>query len=143
MEIQPASIAQVRKGRDGRQVLIENDVLDVARRIKEIDESLILRYNEFGEYFVVAQIIGDEEKLVLTAQELDERVLHRIKHITHASYNFADEAEKMDKQAKKDEEHAFHERAGEAGEVAAHALRKDIGATTKAFVPKDLDGRPA
>ena len=138
MEITPASIAQVRKGRDGRSVVIEDDVLDIARRIKEIDPSLLLRWNELGEYFVVAQIIGDEEKLVTTTTELDERLIHRLKHIAHASYDVGKEAERIDKQADKEAEHRFRERVGEAGEVAAHALRKDLQDQTRIIVPKGV-----
>lgn len=120
--------------------MVEDDVLDVARRIKEIDSSLSLQFNERGEFFVVVQTLQDgEEKLVLTAQELDERVLHRLKHITHQSYDFTAEVERMDKQAEKDADDRFHEQAGAAGEVAAHALRKDLGVTSKAFVSKDVD----
>jgi hypothetical protein len=142
MEIAPASLAQVRAGQNGRRYLIEDDVLDVARRIKEIDDSLSLQFNERGEFFVVVQTVdtptGPEEKLVLTAQELDERVLHRVKHITHQSYDYVAEMDQMDAQAKRDEDHAFHEKTGEAGEVAAHALRKDLGLKGKAFVPEDV-----
>jgi hypothetical protein len=143
MEIQPASMAQVVTGRGGRRIPVDDDVGNIARRIKEIDNSLSLQFNERGEFFVVVQTVdtptGPEEKLVLTAQELDERVLHRVKHITHQSYDYVAEMDQMDAQAKRDEDHAFHEKTGEAGEVAAHALRKDLGATNKAFVPKDVD----
>ena len=50
----------------------------MAKRLKEIDETLHLRWNERGEYFVVYQIVGGrldegaEEKLVLTAKELTD-----------------------------------------------------------------------
>jgi hypothetical protein len=139
MDIQPASVAQVRAGRDGRRFLIEDDVLDVARRIKEIDDSLSLQFNERGEFFVVVQTLADgEEKLVTTAQELDERLIHRLKHITHQSYDYVAEMDRIDKQAEKDSEHRFSEKVGEAGEKAAHALREDLGATNKAFVSKDV-----
>jgi hypothetical protein len=133
-------MAQVRAGRDGRRYMIEDDVLDVARRIKEIDDSLSLQFNERGEFFVVVQTLEDgEEKLVTTAQELDERLIHHLKHITHRSYDFAKEADRMDAQAEREKDHAFHERVGEAGEVAAHALRKDLGLKGgKAFVSKDV-----
>ena len=143
MEIQPASLAQVVTGRGGRLIPITEDVANIARRIKEIDDSLSLQFNERGEFFVVVQTVetpdGPEEKRVLTAQQLDERLIHRLKHITHQSYDFVAEMDRIDAQARKDEEHRFHEKAGEAGEVAAHALRKDLGLKGKAFVPEDVD----
>lgn len=132
-------MSMVQMGRDGRSVLVDDDVLDIARRIKEIDDSLLLRWNERGEFFVVAQIVqtpdGPEEKLVLTTMELDERIIHRLKHISHASYNLADEAEKIDREADRKAEHEFSERVGEIGEHAAHALRKDLQAQSKIIIP--------
>lgn len=143
MEIQPASLAQVRKGRDGRRVLIEDDVLDIAKRLQEIDDSLKLLWNEYGEYFVVAEVVqtpdGPEERLVTTAQDLDERLLQRVEKITHPSYDFAKEVDRIDKEAEKEKDHRFHEETGEVGERLAHAVRKDLQHTGKAFVPKDVE----
>jgi hypothetical protein len=142
MEIVPATFAQVKAGRDGRNVLVEDDVFEVARQLKEIDSSLCLRWNERGEYFVVYQLWGqgqgETEKLVLTSQELTPAILERVRQIVHPSYDFAAEMDRMDAQAKKDEEHRFAEETGEVGEHLAHALRKDLGATNKAFVPKEV-----
>ena len=138
MEIQPASLAQVRAGRDGRSILIEDDVANIAGRLKTIDDSLRLRWNERGEYFVVYQQLGRDEKLVLTAQQLDERILHRVQQITHPSYDFVGEIDRMDKQAQKDADHRFSEQTGEIAEELAHAVRKDLGATNKAFIQKEV-----
>jgi hypothetical protein len=134
MEIQPASIAQVRAGRGGRAILIEDDVLDIARRLQAIDESLRLRWNEQGEFFVIYQVLDDAEKLVLTAQELDERVLRRVREIAHPSYDYMAEVDRMDKQSRKDADHRFYEETGEVGERLAHAVRRDLQAQNKVFV---------
>jgi hypothetical protein len=137
MEIQPASIAQVRAGRNGRKVLIEDDVLHIAKRLQEIDRSLRLRWNEQGEFFVVYQVLDGSEKLVLTARELDERIVQRVRKIAHPSYDYVAEMERMDRRAEKDADHRFHEQTGEIGERMAHALRKDLQAQNKVFIPDD------
>ena len=143
MEIEPATIAQVRAGRDGRVLTVEEDVFEVAGRLKEIDDSLYLRWNERGEYFVVYQLIGKleeggTEQLVLTAKELTPAILARVEEIVHPSYDFVAEMDKMDKQAEKDKEHRFHEQTGEAAERMAHAVRKDIQAKNKIILPKGV-----
>lgn len=138
MELQPASLAQVRAGRDGRMIAIDEDVLDIAMRLQEIDDSLRLRWSESGEYFVVYQLIGDGEKLVLTSTELTPQIIERVRKIAHPEYDFGAELDQMDAQAEKDKDHRFHEQVGERGEVLAHALRKDLQAKNKIIVPRDV-----
>lgn len=139
MEIVPATLAQVRAGRDGRRVLIEDDVLDVAQQLKAIDESLSLHWNEQGSYFVV--IHTDEkgtENLVLTARELDNRVIDRVRQIGSANYDFLAEVDRLDKQAERDADHRFSERTGEIGERLAHAVRQDLQAKNKIILPRGV-----
>lgn len=138
MKIEPASLSQVRIGKDGRKILIEEDVLNIAKELKTIDDSLCLRWNERGEYYVVYQLVGDTEKLVLTAQELDERILTRVRKIAHPSYNFVAELEHKDDRAQMEKDHRFREQTGEVGERLAYTLRKDLQHTGKAFIPKDI-----
>ncbi len=143
MEIEPATLAQVAMGRDGKMHEVDDDVGGIALRLKEIDDSLRLRWNEFGGFFVIYQMLdtaeGLLEKLVLTAQELDGRIIKRVEQITHPSYDFVAEMDRMDEQAQKDKDHAFHEQTGEVAERMAHAVRKDLEAQNKAFVPKDVE----
>lgn len=141
MEIRPASIEQVRLGRDGQRILVDDDVGSIAKQIQEIDPRLKLEWNWKGEFFMVIETEelaeGREERLVTTAQELDGRLLKRVREITSPSYDFLGELERVDLQAEQERERRFSERAGEAGEHAAHALRKDLQAQNKVFVPKD------
>src|SRR6266446_7219768 len=51
IEITSATLAQVSQGRGSELILIEDDVHDVAKRLREIHDSLRLRYNKQGEYF--------------------------------------------------------------------------------------------
>lgn len=126
MEIQPATLPQIQKGRRGRVVFVDNDALDVAKRLREIDPSLRLAWNEFGEYFVVyQQLEAGSEHIVTTAQTADSRLVERIRRISHSSYDFAKELDKLDQKAKRDAERQFQEAVGEKAERLAHAIRKD------------------
>lgn len=138
MGIQAASLAQVRKGRDGRMIAIDNDVLDVAKQLYAFDDSLRLRWSEAGEHFVVYQCVGDVEKLVLTSRELDPQIIERVRKIAHPSYDFGAELDRIDAEAEKEKEHRFREQVGERGEVLAHALRKDLQAKNKIIVPRGV-----
>lgn len=139
MEIVPATLAQVRAGRDGRRILIEDDVLDVATQLKAIDDSLSLHWNENGSYFFVVHT--DEkgtENLVLTARELDNRVVDRATQIGSAGYDYLAEVDRLDKQAERDADHRFSEQTGEVGERLAHALRQDLQAKNKIILPRGI-----
>lgn len=138
MEIRAASLDQVRVGRDGRRLLVENDVGSIARQIGEIDPRLSLRYNERGEFFEVIETADGTERRVTTCLELDGRLLERLRAISDASYDYAGEIDRLDRQAKREVDRRFSEKVGEAGEKAAHALRKDLEYKGKAFVKRSL-----
>ncbi len=125
-------------GRDGRRITIEEDVGNVAKRIKEINPRLGLQWNERGEFFTVVEDDGKTERLVLTAQECDERIVKRVEEIASPGYDYLGEIDRMDAQAEKDKDHRFHEQTGEIGERLAHALRKDLQAKNKAFVTRNV-----
>lgn len=126
MEIRPATLDQIIKGRDGKRVVITNDVGDIARQIKEISPDLELHYNEVAEYFVVIQKHETGEHLVTTAQDLDARIVERVKQITSPGYNFEEEALAVEKAQKDKSEHERKEHIGEVGEKLAHGFRKDL-----------------
>jgi len=126
MEIKPATIDQIIKGRNGKRVVITNDVGDVARQIKEVSPDLELHYNETAQYFVVVQKHENGEHLVTTAQELDGRIVERVKQITNPQYNFDIEAAKIEKAEKEAMEKRRKEHISEVGERLAHGFRKDL-----------------
>lgn len=127
MDINPATLPQIQKGRRGRVVFIDDDALNVAKDLREIDASLRLAWNEFGEYFVVYQQLDDgTEHLVTTAQTADARLVKRIKRIAHPSYDYGKDLDEQDKKAEKAAEHIFEERVGDLAERLAQALRKDM-----------------
>ena len=149
MEIEPvrADINQVMRGRDGRMVEIESDVNNVAADLSDLDHHFRVRWSDGGEYFVVywrpdGADLGDGY-LVTTAQELDQRVVKLVSEIHYkvrndVRYSLSAEIEANHDKADKERDHQFTERAGEMYEKLAHALRKDLGTTAKAFIPRDV-----
>lgn len=139
MEIQRASFAQLSRGKDGRKILIEEDVGDVAKRIAQIDPTLFVKWNEQGEYFMVIQRLREgereREQLVTTALELSPALVEHIEALGSERYDLAKEAERIDKAAEAEKDRRFEEQIGERGEVLAHALRKDKGIKTSIIVP--------
>lgn len=141
MEIQPASIAQVRLRDTGGIFTVDEDVGHIAAQVREVDPSLSLHWSDGGGYFEVREACQDgKDRMVLTCTELDGRVIERLRQIRHSSYDFVREVDRMDAQADREREWASHNRIGEVGEKLAHALRKDLLHTGKAFIPRDVNG---
>lgn len=143
MEVRPASIKQIERHRlNGGQfeyVEIDDDVQGIANLLHEIDPHLRLRYSEAGQYYVVYWLYdGGEEGdgyLVLTAQELDHRIVKRIQQIASADYDYSFELERLDAEEKKRRREAINEKLGETAERAYFELRKIHGRLTdRAYV---------
>ena len=102
-EIEPASIEQIKAGRDGKMHLITQDAGGIAQRLQEIDERLHLRYSEVGQYYVVYAREHNQEAgsgyMVATYQELDGRIVRDLERINwlnqQPDYSYADELEKQ------------------------------------------------
>lgn len=139
MEIQPASIQQIQRTKDGRLVEIEDDVGGIAMQIREISPDLHLRFSEAGGYFVVYQEIQEGERtkqqLVTTAQELDGRLLQRIREITAEGYDLGAEIDKRDAERRRDFEREQDEKIEDLGQRLHHAMLQDRGLTGhRAFI---------
>jgi hypothetical protein len=137
MDIQPATQEQVVKANDEDWVVIEKDLSEVVKELKEIDSRLGVRYNGVQKFYALyakETIKGvEQEYLVNTFTSLDKRVVNRVREIISPSYDYVAELEKQDAQAKKEEEHKMHEKMGENAELLAFAIRKDLGVKDKAF----------
>lgn len=133
MDIPPtkADLAQVQMARDGKYVEIEDDVQGIANSLSEIDPHLRLRFSEAGGHYVVFFKDEQQEYIVTTATELDGRLVPLIRKLhwqaTQPGYSFADELDKVEKQAEKDRDAAYENEHGEAFSRLAHAMRKDTG----------------
>ncbi len=142
MELAYASIDQVRRGKNGREIHLDadSDLFDMVRRIKEIDPSLSVHWNDDGEYFEIRELCPDgKERMVLTTTELDQRLLDHLRKIGSPDWNVADEIDKHEDQREKAVDHATHERVGDIGERMAHALRKDLQYQGRIFLPRGID----
>lgn len=128
-DIEPASLDQLKRGANGRMTLIEADVGDNVRQIKEVNKNLFVRYSDAGGYFVVfyRHPVTLKERLVTTAKELDGRLVNRIRRLNSDSYDYIAELEKLDSAAEQAKLDAEKERIGDLAERLAHALRKDLG----------------
>lgn len=132
VDIEPVGLDILQKSKDGKMMIVENDVGNVATDIQAISDDLRLSYNERGDYFVVYQVIElpngyVKEHLVTTSKTCDPRLVQRVREITSDAYNFAEEMEKQDAKADKEHDARMREKVGEKGERLSHALRKDLG----------------
>jgi len=136
MEIPHASFAQVSRGKDGNRVLITEDVGDIAKRLKEVDGNLILVWNERGEYFmVIEKLENGSESIVTTVPELRPDLIEYVRMLGSEDYDVGKEADRIDKEAERQKDHAFSEKIGARGERLAHALHKDLSHKNRIIVP--------
>jgi len=146
--LSPARFDQFVETRN-RQVIVDADSCAIVKDLKAIDPSLEVRFVDGPEpYFAVFQDLSTESRkeqhLVTTVQAyptsfgtytgLDGRLVERIRKITHPSYDFSAEAEKLKREYDADRRRERENALGDAAEQAAHALRKDMGVKTKAFI---------
>src|SRR5688572_22380120 len=146
MEIRPAPFPNVQRGRRGRVVFVDDDALGIAKELEGIQlpegyGSLRLGWNEFGEYFVVIQVMPNGEERLVTIWDPslngtpDYRLIQRVRKVIHPSYDIARELDKIDEQAKREADYSFSQKLQAKAEFVAHAVRKDIGAKNKIYVP--------
>lgn len=132
-----ASLAQVRAASDGVLVEIDQDVLDVCARIRQIDPSLGIEYSKGRELFRVFEIGPDGRKrTVFWTPELTADIPDFVQRL--GSTDYVSEMERMDRQAERDAAHAHLEKFGPLHERLAHAVRKDVGFKGRAFMPRGL-----
>jgi len=144
MYVENAPLPNIQKGRRGVLVFIDDDALSVSKQLEEMKfpegyGKLRLAWNEFREEFVVVQVKDDgSEHIVTTAKQADGRLIDRVRRITHPSYNFAKELEAIDAAADKKRDYEFRQQVGDYAERIAHAIRKDIQAKNKVFLPNGI-----
>jgi hypothetical protein len=146
VDITPASLDQVIRGRGGELLIIENDVNGVARDIGLIHPDLFLRYNMQGDYFVVLQNMGDGVRphVVTTAQECDQRLVRKVQAIVqghlNGTYDYGTEVERHHDERDRVNNAEFTEKMGEVSEKLAWAIRTDIrkGRPGPIYVPPDI-----
>lgn len=146
IDITPASLDQVVRGRGGNLVVIENDVNGVAKDIENIHPDLFLRYNEQGGYFVVLQNMGEGRRphVVTTSQTCDQRLARKVQGIVHGhvngTYDYGAEVERHHDERDRINNAQFSENVGEVSEKLAWAIREDIRKARPGpvYIPPDL-----
>jgi hypothetical protein len=141
VSVRKATIAQVRAGRGGRLVQVDDDIFDMAKRLHEIDTSLGLDWNDTAGYFRVTQTLPDGRKhVVTTARELTPDLIELVRRLASSDYDYVGELERIDAEGKRDREHRMHEQTGEMGELLHHAIRQDLGYKPRIFLPRGVEG---
>lgn len=145
-EIEPATMEQIRLGRDGKMHVITEDAGGIAQRLREIDSRLHLRYSEKGQYYVVYAREEHEPEgtgyMVATYQTLDARILRDIEQIKwlneQPGYSYADALEEKNAEAEAKREYDFSQKIKENAEQLAWAIRKDLGEQGRIVVDKEI-----
>lgn len=146
IDITPASLDQIVRGRGGKLIVIESDVNNVATDIRSIHPDLFLRYNQQGGYFVVLQDMGPNCRphVVTTAQECDQRLVKRVKMIVsgtlNGTYDYGTEVDKQHDERDRANNAQFKENVGEVAEKLAWAIREDIRKARPGpvYIPPDI-----
>lgn len=123
-------------------VQIDHEVAGIARELSEIDSHIRLRYSEAGGYFAIFYQPDDgAEYLIFTAQDLDERIVQKMRKIHHRclqpGYSFAAELDAVEAKNQAEIEHERYNRDGELHERLAHALRAQAGYDKRRIAIKD------
>jgi hypothetical protein len=135
-----ATIAQVRAGRGGRLVEVDDDIFDLAKRLHEIDTSLGLDWNDAGGYFRVTQALENgQTHVVLTCQELTPEVIERVRLVVSTGYDLVGELDRLDRERERESARRLSEKTGVLGERLHHALRKDLAVKDRIFLPPGVD----
>lgn len=148
VEITPVSFDRVMKLRNGRRAVITGDVGGIVAQLVEIDERINVWYQpEVGVYVLELHTpLPDgsiEESMIGAYEELDGRLVERVRQVCSPDYNIGAEIEASEARAAKANDEAHHEKAGDLAERLQHALRKDLSRhethTTlkaRAFIPR-------
>jgi len=135
MELSPVPFATVQRSLSGRLVNIDPELNHILAKLVAIDPRFRARFNEREGTFVLYLCDEHEETLVGIYSEWDERVVRRALEFTHPGYNFAEEADRREREDQRRHDADMHEKAGEVGERLRWAMRKDLGLTDRAFIP--------
>lgn len=142
MQIQPVSVDVVRAGKQGRWEIVDRDLTDVAKQVKQIHPSLELhRFERTGHYSVIQRLDNGGENLVATCEPIPGGAPHpglveMVRKVVSAAYDPVDEIEKAHAKAQRDIAHESRERVGPKLEKAHDQFRRMTGENqSRIFVP--------
>jgi hypothetical protein len=138
---QKATLDQVRIGRAGHLIEIDQDVMDVAYRIRDVGRAvgarLGVQYNEESNKFRVYEEGADgKQRTVTWLVALTPNAVEFVQSLF--GRDLVADMDRVDAQAEKDRRHALDEAVGPVAEKLHHAIRKDLGLKPRVFVPKDI-----
>ena len=152
MDIQPATVEQVRVGTDGRMVLIDAEASQVVKDLQSMIPEIRVRFAEDAKPpFWAVYVLEDDGRsthLVLTQQAtltssgtwagLDDRIVKRVAEIDpqgRGGYDYLEQLDRQNELARKRTRERKRERFGELGEQAQRELRRKLGPPhTRIFV---------
>lgn len=136
-DIPLATTEQVIKAGDDYYIISARDSA-LIKEINDIDNRLHVKFNRRQDFFVLyakeQTPQGENQYLVKTFTKLDGRIVQRVREISDPSYDFIKEGEQMEKEHEAAKMHKIRESIGDTAEKLAHALRKDLGVKTHAFI---------
>lgn len=141
MQIEPVSVDVVRAGRGGRFEIVDRDLTDVARQLKEIHPSLELhRFHLTGHYSVIQRLEDGQENLVATCKPIPGGAPHpglvpMVRKVVSDTYDAVAEVEQSHVDRKRQLRLEQRERLGPKAEETFFRYRKAIGAQDRVFVP--------
>lgn len=149
MEIRPVSLTQIVAGRDGRQYEVSGQAGRVAQLLTEVDPSLRVEFNEWGNFFVVIQTIpigpraGDEECVMrVQADDWDERVVRDFQLRNHELRHGISACDRLDAEEaayKAERDYQLDQRTAEVANKLFHSLQREVvGITPRAFFPRAI-----
>lgn len=126
----------------GNGMVVESDVLDVARRVTEYDPNLKVQFlddvaRDVSEppYRIVERCADGIERTAFTVWTLDETVLHRIFSIDNQKWNVLGVLDKNNARAKHNEKQRYRDKMEEGKEIVSTVLRSPRSTYT---VPEDV-----
>lgn len=155
MNVEPATISQIRFDDEGRLVEISADAGGVVDNLRRIDAGFRVRLNQQGGSWLIWHEWhegcahngeGNEGSsyLVNTAHAyqgvtgawmgLDDRLVERMRQIGSEDYDFVGELDRQRAGREKVNAEKREEAWGDLAEKGAHALRKDLGDKSRAFI---------
>lgn len=144
LEIEPprANLGQLRLTNKLEMVPVETDVLGVVEHLKRIDPGLKMFYDIGQEIFILYHEGLNEqghlvESLVGAYKQLDQRIVSLIERIDgqgRGRQDLATELGKLEAERDARQAHERLEKVGPLAEELQHAIRRDLGMKSQAYM---------
>lgn len=141
-EVRPASLSQVLRGRDGRMIVIDDDVCNIVADLQRIDPRFRVSYVPDGHCYWVWLAIQDKDGRParhfvssVNGDAFDRRVVAMAERITHESYDVAADMERVQREAERLAAEKRRRPIEENADRLHWAMRRDLRVKDQAFIP--------